>query len=101
VLEWVETFELVDEAERVVRRPVVRSHPVVERVPMVDQDGSAILDETGAPIWIERPKTVQREEREIVHARRAILDETGAPRMRLGLRYDQLTLLLVASTAAP
>lgn len=100
------TIVVEDGVARALVRTVNDMRPVFEEIPVVDEQGAAVMlrigeDAEGAPIMrqavhlepvmvtIEQPvtKTVP------------VLDATGAPVERWGIRYEELAMFLLAASA--
>lgn len=89
----------VNEEGRVVVRKVKRTEdyfPEYEMVPVINEDGSPVLNQEGQPSYASRPKHEWRTVRKTRTEQRRKLNEDGSEAVLLGLRPDQLFWLALA-----
>lgn len=77
---------------------VVVQREKVARYPVVDEQGKAVVDDDGEPIFRERPQV--EKQKVTVTEERPKLDDKGRPCTRLGLREGHLLYLMVARERA-
>lgn len=98
VLRETESIELTHEVDRVVRKRTTQMAPIIDLTPLVDEAGKPVLKD-GVAIMMERPKLEVRHFKRERSETRAVLRQDGEPELRLGVRYDQLMLLALATLA--
>lgn len=90
-------FEIVVEGGKAIRKAVVRRSPRTKLVPVVDEGGAQVMED-GTPLMANVPETETIVTMVPSLERRAVMDpETGEQKVRLGVRYDQLLVLMAAT----
>jgi hypothetical protein len=106
VLEEREGFKTEFEDGRFIRRKIKRMEQVVDWAPLLNEDGSPVFEtvrengeERRKPAMVSVPRFEEYDAIKLRPQERAKLGADGKPITRLGVRYEQLTLLAIAVLA--